>query len=152
MFDPAVRSRIHIMLYYAPPDDAMRRQLWGQKLEPYQHGFKGAIEESLSIIAEYEMNGREISNTVISAKTIADQKLEDMNIDHLQTVLQVWKASQLVASVKPPNNNRVILRKMAPWLLRLVMFTLFCGALRSSYVGIRKFKNKLVQFLSRSKC
>jgi hypothetical protein len=150
MFDPAVRSRIHIMLHYPSPDHTIRRQLWEQKLKPHLQTFKGNLEEALHVVSQYEMNGREISNTVTSAMTIADERLKDMSVEDLQTVLQVWKDSRLVASEEPPNRNRMMLRKMSPWLLRIVIFTLFCGALRVSYIGLRRLKIKLVRLLSGS--
>ena len=104
----------------------------------------------MHVVSQYEMNGREISNTVTSAMTIADERLKDMSVEDLQTVLQVWKDSRLVASEEPPNRNRMMLRKMSPWLLRIVIFTLFCGALRVSYIGLRRLKIKLVRLLSGS--
>jgi hypothetical protein len=139
------------MLHYPSPDHTIRRQLWEQKLKPHLQTFKGDLEDVLHVVSQYEMNGREISNTVTSAKTIADERLKDMSVEHLQTVLQVWKNSRLVENEEPPNKYRAMLRKMSPWLLRIVIFTLFCGALRVSYIGLRRLKNKLVRLLSASK-
>lgn len=144
MFDPAVRSRIHIMLHYPSPNRHIRRQLWEQKLKPHIGESQKDLEATLHVVSQYEMNGREISNTVTSAKTIASQKLKAMSLEHLQTVLQVWKDSQLVASKPAPSKSRILFTKISPWLRRIVGFVLFCGALRLSFVGIKKLKNMLL--------
>ncbi|KAK4172396.1 P-loop containing nucleoside triphosphate hydrolase protein [Triangularia setosa] len=99
MFDPAVKSRIHIMLHYPSPDKNTRKLLWEQNLGPIIK-LKTLPKCELDLISatetlsEYEMNGREISNTVNSALTIAKDALLPLNLDHLQVVANIWKDSQ----------------------------------------------------------
>ncbi|KAK4203799.1 P-loop containing nucleoside triphosphate hydrolase protein [Triangularia verruculosa] len=99
VFDPAVKSHINIMLYYPSPDRATRKLLWEQKLEPTlkrkpvpecQLDITSAVRELL----EYEMSGREISNTVNSALTIANDELRSLNMEHIRAVAKIWKDSQ----------------------------------------------------------
>lgn len=115
----AKRSRIS----YGLPTIETRRQLWDQilgKVPPENRGFEKAA--ALSLFSKHALNGREISNLVNSAQTLArstdakaagdgadapDWKLTQ---DHLQEVLKIWEASN------PPRE-----KGMAKATLKLVM-------------------------------
>ena len=92
VFDAAVASRIHLALQYSPPSVAVRLQLWNQRLSAL-----GAdqldldIDEVLDAMREVEMNGREISNTLNTALTLARHSGEKLRLDHIDSVVQAWK-------------------------------------------------------------
>ncbi|KAJ5313518.1 uncharacterized protein N7443_000402 [Penicillium atrosanguineum] len=67
-FDKAMKSRIHLALKYTPPDDA--------------------IDSFVSV----KMNGREITNTVHTARTISRFQNKSLDIEHIETVLGIWKS------------------------------------------------------------
>ncbi|KAF2497599.1 P-loop containing nucleoside triphosphate hydrolase protein [Lophium mytilinum] len=94
--DRAIRSRIHLALQYDAPDAERRRQLWAQQLAglPKEEA-DIEIESCLEKFAKPEMNGREISNAVNTARTLAVSEEKKLGADHLDTVLQVWQDFQV---------------------------------------------------------
>jgi len=92
VFDAAVKSRIHLALQYSSPSVAVRLELWNQRLSSL-----GAdqldldIDEVLSAVRQVEMNGREISNTLNTALTLARNAGEKLRLEHIESVVQVWK-------------------------------------------------------------
>ena len=92
VFDAAVTSRVHLALQYGPPPLALRLQLWNQRLSSL-----GAdeldldIDEVLSVVRPVEMNGREISNTLNTALTLARHAGGKLRLDHIESVVQAWK-------------------------------------------------------------
>ncbi|KAK4217350.1 P-loop containing nucleoside triphosphate hydrolase protein [Rhypophila decipiens] len=96
-FDPAIESRVHLSLYYPAPDEETRRKLWNDQLDNRavcqrlhaDFDKKRAVDH----VAHYALNGREISNTLNSAITLAastgGNKLTE---EHIKKVLEVWKA------------------------------------------------------------
>ncbi|KAH8429487.1 ATP-binding protein [Aspergillus melleus] len=93
-FDGAIKSRVHLMLHYPEIDQTARRQLWKSRLEevpPDENEVDMArFPDSL---AKYPMNGREISNTVGSALTLAKSESQKLNQRHLDMVLRIWQES-----------------------------------------------------------
>jgi AAA+ superfamily predicted ATPase len=92
VFDAAVQSRIHLALQYSSPSVAVRLELWNQRLSSL-----GAdqldldIDEVLSAVRQVEMNGREISNTLNTALTLARNAGGKLRLEHIESVVQVWK-------------------------------------------------------------
>ncbi|TGO16297.1 hypothetical protein BPAE_0505g00020 [Botrytis paeoniae] len=102
MFDAAIKSRVHLMLYYCLPTTDMRRKLWDQCLNKIPVDNLGLDKAKiLGLITKHALNGREISNMVSSAQTLArsgnmkDKKNSSwkLNQNHLEDVLKIWKAS-----------------------------------------------------------
>lgn len=92
VFDAAVTSRIHLALQYSPPTVAMRLQLWTQRLSSLSADeVDFDLDEVLSAVRQVEMNGREISNTLNSAQTLARHAGEKLSLDHIASVVQVWR-------------------------------------------------------------
>jgi AAA+ superfamily predicted ATPase len=96
VFDPAIRSRIHLALQYRAPDQERRSLLWQQKLEELPKELAAFdLESSIKSLAIPAMNGREISNAVNTARTLAAaENGGKIRIDDLQTVVQVWEDFQ----------------------------------------------------------
>lgn len=96
VFDQAIRSRLHLAMQYHAPDVARRSLLWKQKLDQLPKEELGfdvatAIEE----LSKPAMNGREISNAVNTARTLAAAENEGkIRYDDLDTVVGVWKEFQ----------------------------------------------------------
>lgn len=97
--DPAFESRIHFSIHYPDLNREARRQIWKTFLEKAQkaEGISGTITNAdLDRLASKEMNGRQIKNTVGSAKSIARDMSQVLNVSHVEIVLDAinaWKIS-----------------------------------------------------------
>lgn len=90
VFDNAMKSRIHLALGYAPPEPEMRRLLWVQSLgitPPEEVDID--IAEAVDGLARITLNGREISNAINTAKTLARFEGKPLRLSHIETVLGV---------------------------------------------------------------
>lgn len=91
-FDMAMKSRVHLALGYAPPGWDTRRQLWRQCLLSGASGDESDIDNVDSVVdllMGEKLNGREISNAVNTARTIARFKEERLQLSHILSVLDV---------------------------------------------------------------
>lgn len=90
-FDAAMKSRIHLALGYEPPDIKIREQIWLQVLSSVPEEEMGIDEvvEAVDYVLREELNGREISNAVNTARTIARYKKERLQLKHIQMVVEV---------------------------------------------------------------
>ncbi|KAF2403101.1 P-loop containing nucleoside triphosphate hydrolase protein [Trichodelitschia bisporula] len=92
VFDPAIRSRIHLALQYVSPDAERRRALWFQKLaEVPAEVLDIDGDEWVERVVEAPMNGREISNAVNTARTLATAEEGKMRVEHLEAVVGIWR-------------------------------------------------------------
>lgn len=90
-FDWAMRSRIHLALEYTPPNLKSRQHLWQQVLDSIPtEDTEVELDEAIHKFASNSMNGREIVNTVHTARTIARFQNLPLQIHHVETVLDVW--------------------------------------------------------------
>lgn len=90
-FDEAMISRIHLALGFTPPDLAMRQKIWYKCLSALPEG-ETAIEDVDTVVnhlKEERLNGREISNAVTTARTMARFRNEGLELAHIQKVLRV---------------------------------------------------------------
>jgi len=96
VFDQAIRSRLHLAIQYNAPDEARRILLWRQKLRSLpKEEVDFDVEDAVRILSVPAMNGREISNAVNTARTLAAAENEGkIKLDHLDTVAQVWQDFQ----------------------------------------------------------
>jgi SpoVK/Ycf46/Vps4 family AAA+-type ATPase len=90
-FDHAMKSRIHLALGYGPPGDDVRRMIWKQCLEGVPVGERALedIDDMAETLSTVKLNGREISNAVNTARTIARFKKMRLQEAHIDTVLNV---------------------------------------------------------------
>jgi SpoVK/Ycf46/Vps4 family AAA+-type ATPase len=93
-FDVAIRSRIHLGLGFEPPASHIRRQIWVQYLEkiPASEIDLPSISKAVEALELRELNGREISNAVNTARTMARFQGAKLQLQHLKDVLKVRDA------------------------------------------------------------
>lgn len=90
-FDQAMKSRIHLALGYTPPDMEIRRQIWTQSLScvPEDETDIKDVDDAVDFLLREKLNGREISNAVNTARTIARFRKERLQLKHIESVLGV---------------------------------------------------------------
>lgn len=84
-------SRIHLALGFTPPGAEMRRKIWRQCLSTVPDG-ETAMEDvdgAVNKLQEERLNGREISNAVSTARTIARFSNEALELVHIRKVLKI---------------------------------------------------------------
>jgi hypothetical protein len=96
VFDQAIRSRLHLAMQYHAPDKERRALLWRQKLEHLPKGDIGFdVDKAVAQLCEPAMNGREISNAVNTAKTLAAAENDGkIRLEDVDTVVNVWQEFQ----------------------------------------------------------
>ncbi|KAK2056199.1 P-loop containing nucleoside triphosphate hydrolase protein [Colletotrichum caudatum] len=95
-FDAAMSSRIHLALGYRAPDIETRRQLWVQclsKLPADERDFDDVDDVSMNFV-DQQINGREISNAVNTARTIARFEKEKLQTKHIEQVMSLRASFQ----------------------------------------------------------
>jgi AAA+ superfamily predicted ATPase len=91
-FDRAMKSRIHLALEYTPPGIETRQQLWEQVLRSIpREEIDLDPEDAIDNFVAAKVNGREISNAVNTARTIARFDKKPLQLKHIELVLGVWK-------------------------------------------------------------
>ncbi|KAF4965654.1 hypothetical protein FSARC_6592 [Fusarium sarcochroum] len=92
-FDEAMKSRIHLSLRFEAPDLDTRRRIWRQNLEavPLDETEIGGAEsdDATDSLVCYDLNGREISNALNTARTLARFERVKLNHSHIEKVLEV---------------------------------------------------------------
>jgi SpoVK/Ycf46/Vps4 family AAA+-type ATPase len=90
-FDRAMKSRIHLALGYGPPGDDVRRLIWEQCLGgvPAAERDIEDVDDVAETLSTIEMNGREISNALNTARTIARFRKIKLQMSHIETVINV---------------------------------------------------------------
>lgn len=84
-----MKSRIHLAIEYSPPELQMRRMIWTQCLEAIPTSeIELDLKDAIPSLIRDRINGREISNTVNTARTLARFEAEPLQLRHVQTVLQ----------------------------------------------------------------
>lgn len=99
--DVAFRSRVHIHLLFDRLSFSSRRVLWGKFLArlpvadyapPYDDqavGKSGLGEDALTELAKWELNGREIKNSIKTVRTWCVCKGFDLNLLRLESGIRV---------------------------------------------------------------
>ncbi|KAF4636197.1 hypothetical protein G7Y89_g1892 [Cudoniella acicularis] len=91
-FDEALRSRINLTLSYPPLDKSLRLKIWEIFIlrldRTGSHTKSKEIRERLPQLAEATMNGRQIRNTISTARQLAMYRREPMGYDHLNAVIE----------------------------------------------------------------
>jgi hypothetical protein len=79
------------LLGFNTPDIDGRRSLWKQmlgKIPPEEIEFD--IEEALAMVEGYPVNGREISNTINTMRTLGREEAGKVTLNHFKMMIQVW--------------------------------------------------------------
>ncbi|KAI9690886.1 MAG: hypothetical protein M1822_008506 [Bathelium mastoideum] len=93
-FDAAFKSRIHLTIDYSPLDFQSRRLVWNTFAGPVSASAKyssGLSEAELDMLAELNLNGREIKNIVKTARLLANRKGISLTMENVKTVLRIKK-------------------------------------------------------------
>ena len=106
VFDKAMKSRIHLALEYSPPTLDMRRRIWTQYLLNAVPAAERDldIEEDVDNFLHEELNGREISNCVNTALTLARFEGRKLSEADVQVVLETRRAFE--KTVQKVQNKR----------------------------------------------
>ena len=96
-FDQAMKSRIHLALQFLPPPNDTRRRIWRQQLLSISVEERDTelddqeMERWLDHLVKEDMNGREIANSVGTARTLARFNKQKLSLEHLETVVDSWR-------------------------------------------------------------
>ncbi|KAI0021214.1 P-loop containing nucleoside triphosphate hydrolase protein [Xylariomycetidae sp. FL0641] len=90
-FDWAMKSRIHLAMDFRAPGTTVRRHMWTQAIDsiPAEEIGIQDMASAVEMLADSSLNGREISNTLNTARTIAAFEGKKLQLEHLQKVLKV---------------------------------------------------------------
>ncbi|KAF2498989.1 P-loop containing nucleoside triphosphate hydrolase protein, partial [Lophium mytilinum] len=92
-FDEAFKSRVQLAMHYPSLDRDGRWQIWSNFLKSMvREGENVNIDEvgdKLDLLARYELNGRQIRNTVNTARQLARYKKETLAYAHFETAIDV---------------------------------------------------------------
>jgi SpoVK/Ycf46/Vps4 family AAA+-type ATPase len=94
-FDEAFKSRIQLALHYRPLTTPQRKKIWRNFLKWLKEvGEEDVvelddIEDNLDELAKIDMNGRQIRNSLTTARQLALFKKERMNYEHLKHVIGI---------------------------------------------------------------
>jgi SpoVK/Ycf46/Vps4 family AAA+-type ATPase len=90
VFDAAMKSRVHLALGYSAPDIHSRRRIWTHTFSTLPKGECGdELVASVDALAQANLNGREISNIVNTARTLARFSKVPLSRAHIENVVGV---------------------------------------------------------------
>jgi hypothetical protein len=90
-----MKSRIHLALGYEAPGADVRRRIWALCLQkvPADESDVGDVDEAAAALVEgHRVNGREISNAINTARTMARFEGAPLRVSHIEKVLSVRAA------------------------------------------------------------
>ena len=83
-----MKSRVHLALTFRPPDFSMRCAIWEQYLKKAQDSDID-VDDAMQTLGREALNGREISNAINTAQTLARFRKERLQLHHIKKVLAV---------------------------------------------------------------
>ncbi|KAI9692396.1 MAG: hypothetical protein M1822_006627 [Bathelium mastoideum] len=90
VFDAAMKSRVHLALGYKPPEREMRRAIWRQTLLSLPaENIKMDVDDAIESLIDENLNGREITNAIHTARTLARYEESPLMLKHIETVFGV---------------------------------------------------------------
>ncbi|KAL9604333.1 MAG: hypothetical protein Q9219_000521 [cf. Caloplaca sp. 3 TL-2023] len=93
VFDEAFKSRIQVALHYQNLTRSSRRQIWTNFIEMVEEDDEDANYDELRLhlgeLAGYNLNGRQIRNTLTTARELAMFRVERLDWKHIQLALKV---------------------------------------------------------------
>lgn len=90
--DTAFQSRIHFSLQYPDLDLAGRRAIWQNFIKMAQRNTKLKLdidEKSLEALAELQLNGRQIKNSMSVAQTVVLKRSKPLTLETIQTAMKL---------------------------------------------------------------
>jgi SpoVK/Ycf46/Vps4 family AAA+-type ATPase len=92
-FDEAFKSRVQLALHYPPLDDKAREEIWHNFMRSlFTEGEDVDFEElneKIYVLAKQKLNGRQIRNTISTARQLAQYRAEKLRFVHMNQALQV---------------------------------------------------------------
>lgn len=97
--DAAFESRIHLSLDYPELDEDSRKTVWRNFLVRGAAGSgvalaTGVSEEQINVLAQAQLNGRQIKNILKTSQLLASDKNEELKYEHIQTVVRLRNANK----------------------------------------------------------
>lgn len=95
VFDDAIKSRVHLALTYPSASAVQRREIWRNRIcsIPIEERDTDLTEldgtQTLDILQKLEINGREISNSINTARTLARDEGRKLDLGHLLAILEL---------------------------------------------------------------
>lgn len=97
--NPAFESRIDVILSYRNLDQKAREKVWRGFISRTSKDSVQIEEQDIEILAETNLNGRQIKSAMKTACILAQTQGVKLNLGHLKTVLKVReKASTLICN------------------------------------------------------
>ncbi|KAL2870147.1 ATP-binding protein [Aspergillus lucknowensis] len=91
--DEAFKSRVQLTLHYPPLDESSRRRIWSNFITRLQHTSPETkadqILENIDKLAKFQLNGREIRNSIQTAVVLAEFRGQPLQYSHLVDVIDV---------------------------------------------------------------
>jgi SpoVK/Ycf46/Vps4 family AAA+-type ATPase len=92
-FDEAFKSRVQLALHYPPLNDKAREEIWHNFMRSlFAEGENADFEElneKIYVLAKHKLNGRQIRNTISTARQLAQYRKEKLRFVHMNQALQV---------------------------------------------------------------
>ncbi|KAI1737772.1 P-loop containing nucleoside triphosphate hydrolase protein [Xylaria scruposa] len=92
IFDEAFKSRIQLAIHYPPLDRESRLEIWlnfFNAMRAEDNIDISGLKRKADRLAHYRINGRQIRNTVKSAKQLAYYKREQLNYSHFDRIIRI---------------------------------------------------------------
>ncbi|KAJ5672667.1 ATPase AAA-type core [Penicillium longicatenatum] len=97
-FDEAFKSRVHLTVHYPILKQDGRRRIWSNFISGMENTKVKArfsqLQESIDELSQYELNGREIRNTIQTATLLAQFRNKRLSFSHLKEVISVSEFKQ----------------------------------------------------------
>ena len=78
----------------------MRKAIWKGSLDQTSKSYKSTVTEAeIALLAQKDMNGREIKNIIDAALRLAKRYKTGIAMSHIKTVLEVTSPKPMVMSV-----------------------------------------------------
>lgn len=90
MFDEAFKSRVQLAIHFPSLGQEQRLQIWSNFIESMESevNIRG-IRKMYTILSMAHLNGRQIRNTIKTARQLALSKKEVMGYTHLQETIKI---------------------------------------------------------------
>lgn len=98
VFDDAIKSRVHLALTYPSASAIQRSEIWRNRIcrIPIEERDTDLTEldgsRTLDILQKLEINGREISNSLNTSRTLARDEGRKLGLGHLLAILEMQTA------------------------------------------------------------
>ena len=92
-FDEAFKSRVQLALHYPPLEELGRWEIWNNFINALKDDGESINYKELQvkrdILAKHKLNGRQIRNTINTARQVAKYKGEMMSFSHIDQAIEV---------------------------------------------------------------